>query len=71
MGAGLAVWLITLFSAPGLPADFMGLAASLVTMLIVTPLTQRFDPPRPLRDADGNPVDASHRLGVLPLFKGK
>lgn len=71
MGAGLAVWLITLFAAPSLPADFMGLGASLLTMLIVTPLTQRFDPPRPLRDNEGNPIDASHRLGVLPLFKGK
>lgn len=68
MGAGLAVWLITLFTAPNLPADFMGLAASLIVMLIVTPLTQRFDPPRPLHDSDGLPVEATDRLGVLPLF---
>jgi hypothetical protein len=54
---------------PDLPADFMGMLASLVTMLIVTPLTQSFDPPRPLLDSDGNEADTSDRLGTLPLFK--
>lgn len=69
MGVGLTTWLSTLFLAPELPADFIGLAASLFTMLIVTPLTQKFDPPRELRDGDGNPVTMTDRLGVLPLFK--
>jgi len=68
MAAGISVWLMTLFVAPELPADFIGLAACFMTMLVVTPLTQTFDPPRPLLDAEGNEVDASHRLGVLPLF---
>jgi len=71
MGAGIAVWLLTLFTAPGLPADFMGLAASLITMLVVTPLTQKIDPPRPVLDSDGNPVDMTNRLGTLsPFAKG-
>jgi SSS family transporter len=69
MAAGILAWLITLFTAPQLPADFIGLAASLVTMLIVTPLTQKFDPPRALRDSEGNPIDLNDRLGTLPLFK--
>jgi Na+/proline symporter len=69
MAVGLTTWLSTLFLAPRLPADFIGLAASLLTMLVVTPLTQKLDPPRELRDGDGNPVDMSNRLGVLPLFK--
>ncbi len=56
MGAGLATWLITMQLWPALPSDFMGLAASLVVMVIVTLLTQTFDPPRPLADSDGNPV---------------
>lgn len=68
MGVGLATWIGTLFLAPSLPADFMGLAASLVTILIVTPLTQRIDPPRPLVDSDGNPVELDDRLGLLPPF---
>ena len=66
--AGLAAWLITLFTAPELPADFVGLAASVVTMLVVTPLTQRLDPPRELRDSDGKTITVRDRLGVLPLF---
>ncbi len=65
MAAGLAAWLTTLFTAPELPADFIGLAACLITMLIVTPLTQKIDPPRELRDSDGNPVELTNRLGVL------
>jgi hypothetical protein len=47
----------------------MGLAACLVTMLIVTPLTQKFDPPHELVDSDGNAIDTSDRLGTLPLFR--
>jgi SSS family transporter len=56
MGAGLATWIITMNLWPELPSDFMGLAASLVAMLVVTPLTQKSDPPQPLRDSDGNLV---------------
>ena len=56
MGAGLATWLITMQLWPDLPSDFMGLGASLVVMLVVSPLTQKIDPPRPLADSDGNPV---------------
>jgi len=43
----------------------IGLAASLITMLVVTPLTQRFDPPKALRDSDGSPVELTNRLGIL------
>jgi len=70
MAAGISAWLLTLYFAPAMPADFIGLAASFVTMLIVTPLTQKFDPPRELRDSDGNYVEMKDRLGTLPLFKG-
>ena len=68
MAAGISAWLITLYVAPELPADFIGLAASFITMLLVTPLTQKFDPPRELQDVDGNLVEISNRLGTLPLF---
>jgi SSS family transporter len=67
MAAGLTAWLVTLFVMPDWPADFIGLGTSLVTMLVVTPLTQRFDPPRPLVDVDGNPVDLGDRLGTLSI----
>jgi len=69
MAAGIIAWLTTLFVAPTLPADFVGLGVCLLTMLIVTPLTQKFDPPRPLCDGEGNPVESVNRLGTLPLFK--
>jgi SSS family solute:Na+ symporter len=69
MAAGLATWLTTLAIAPALPADFMGFAACLLAMLVVTPLTQNFDPPHELCDGDGNAIDMSDRLGTLPLFK--
>lgn len=69
MVAGLSAWLLTLLLAPELPADFVGLGASLITMLVVTPLTQSFDPPRPLADCDGNPVEMKDRLGTLGFRK--
>jgi Na+/proline symporter len=65
MAAGLSAWLVTMVVMPDWPADFIGLGTSLVAMLIVTPLTQRFDPPRPLVDIDGNPVDLRDRLGTI------
>jgi SSS family transporter len=68
MAVGIAAWLVTLFVAPDLPADFVGLAASLITMLVVTPLTQRFDPPRELRDSEGSRVELNNRLGTLAPF---
>jgi len=69
MAVGITTWLTLLAMRPELPSDFIGMLASLVTMLIVTPLTQSFDPPRPLLDNDGNVADTAHRLGTLPLFK--
>lgn len=69
MAAGIVAWLTTLAVAPQLPADFVGLAACLATMLIVTPLTQKLDPPREIRDSDGNPIQMTDRLGTLPIFR--
>lgn len=71
MAVGLTVWLTTLFLAPNLPSDFLGLGAAFVTMIVVTLLTQEIDPPRELVDADGNLVDTRDRLGTLSLFESK
>jgi SSS family transporter len=68
MAAGIFVWLIALWLRPEWPADFIGLAACLITMLVVTPLTQSIDPPRALRDSDGDLVEMKDRLGTLSLF---
>lgn len=56
MFVGLSAWIGTMILAPRWPSDFIGLGACLVTMLVLTPLTQKMDPPRPLHDIDGNPV---------------
>jgi solute:Na+ symporter, SSS family len=69
MFAGFGAWLLSRTVAPELPGDLIGLGASLVTMVIVSSLTQKFDPPRPLVDIDGEPVEMTNRLGTLPLFR--
>lgn len=56
MAVGLVVWIGTLYLAPAWPADFIGLGASLLSMLVLSVLTQQIDPPRQLCDEDGNPV---------------
>lgn len=65
MGAGVLAWLVVSLVWPEQPADLVGFCFCLVTMLIVTPLTQRIDPPRGLVDHDGNPVELRERLGIL------
>ncbi|MFB3104946.1 MAG: hypothetical protein ACE1ZA_08465, partial [Pseudomonadales bacterium] len=62
---GIVSWLTTSQIFPELPGDLVGLTVSLVTMLVVTQLTQKFDPPRELVDSDGNPVELTNRLGIL------
>lgn len=69
MATGFLVWFICIIYAPELPGDLMGLLAGLVVFLIVAPLTQKLDPPRPLLNSDGEEVEFKNRLGVLPLFR--
>lgn len=65
MVVGICSWLLTGLVYPDLPGDLIGLGASLLTMIIVTPLTQTFDPPRDLVDSDGKSVELANRLGTL------
>jgi SSS family transporter len=65
MAAGLIAWLTTMNLWPELPSDFMGLAACLLVMVVVTLLTQKIDPPRPLLDDEGNPVNLENRLRIV------
>ena len=65
MWAGLGSWLLASTFWPELPGDLIGFGACMVTMFVVTPLTQTFDPPRGLVDHDGNEVELDNRLGVL------
>lgn len=68
MFAGFSAWLISRVLAPELPGDLIGLGVSLLTMLLVSSLTQRIDPPRGVVDIDGSPVELTDRLGILPIF---
>jgi Na+/proline symporter len=65
MSAGVVAWIVVSYGWPEWPGDLVGFVVSLATMLIVTPLTQEIDPPRKLRDHDGNEVALDDRLGVL------
>ncbi len=67
MSTGIVAWLLTSLYYTALPGDLIGLGVSLVTMLIVTPLTQRIDPPRRLVDRDGNDVELTNRLGLIGI----
>ena len=69
MGMGFLTWFIAILFAPDFPGDLLGLLVGLVTMLMVTPLTQKTDPPVPLRNGDGEEIEFKDRLGTLPLFR--
>jgi SSS family transporter len=69
MAVGFLTWLIVILFAPGFPGDLLGLLTGLVAMLIATALTQKSDPPEPLRNSDGEEVEMKDRLGTLPLFR--
>ena len=68
MAVGFLTWLLAILFLPNLPSDLLGLLAGLLTFLIVTPLTQKTDPPRRLLNCDGEEVEMKDRLGTLPLF---
>ncbi len=68
MAMGFLTWMLAILYAPNLAGDMLGLLVGLVTILVVVPLTQKKDPPRPLLNSDGEEVELKDRLGTLPLF---
>ena len=68
MAVGLAAWGIAEWLYPDLSGDVIGLVFAFVTIIVATNLSQTFDPPKPLVDADGKKLDLTNRLGTLPLF---
>lgn len=71
MAMGFLTWFIAALVAPEFPGDLLGLLVGLVTILIVAPVTQKSDPPMPLRNGNGEEVAFTDRLGSLPFFRGK
>ncbi len=68
MAMGFITWFLAIMLAPDFPGDLLGLLVGLITILIVTPLTQKMDPPRRLLNSDGEEVELKDRLGTLPVF---
>lgn len=68
MGTGFMAWILIEWFYPNLAGDVLGLIIAAAAIMIVTPLSQSFDPPKPLVDGRGEPIDLKDRLGILPLF---
>jgi solute:Na+ symporter, SSS family len=63
MMAGVLTWGVSSIVWPEFPGDLIGMAACLITMVVVTPITQTIDPPRPLLTSEGKEVEFKNRLG--------
>jgi Na+/proline symporter len=71
MSAGVVTWgAVSTFAEP-LPADLLGFVSCVLVMLLVTPLTQKIDPPRGLVDHEGNKVKFENRLGIMCSRSGE
>ena len=64
MAAGFSTWILSEWMHPELAGDVVGFGVSLVTIYIVTLLTQKTDPPKPLVDEHGVPINLKGRLGI-------
>ncbi len=65
MAAGFSAWFLSAWLYPELAGDVIGFGVSLATIIILTLLTQRSDPPKPLVDEHGVPMSIKGRLGIL------
>ena len=68
-GAAFFVFFVLKATTEGIPEDFVGFWVSLAVAVVVSLLTQKSVPPKPLTDADGEPMDLNDRLGTLPVFR--
>ncbi|MFT5501156.1 MAG: SSS family solute:Na+ symporter [Woeseiaceae bacterium] len=67
MLTGFVVWIGLPFVAPGMPSDLLASIAGLGVMLAVSSLTQESDPPKPVRNIDGEIEPLTDRLGIIGL----
>jgi SSS family solute:Na+ symporter len=59
---GLLGWLVAGSMNTVTPPDLIGFVVSLVSMVVVTLLTQKINPPHPLTDDDNSPVALTNRI---------
>ena len=64
---GIGTWIVAGEIGTTFPPDLIGFCASLISMVTVTLLTQKIDPPRPLTNIDGEAVELKNRFGNLPF----
>ncbi len=64
MAAGFSAWILSEWMYPELAGDVVGFGVSLATIYILTLLTQKTDPPKPLADEHGVPINLKDRLGI-------
>ena len=62
MFGGMLAWVGARTVGTDVPPELIGFGVSAITMVIVTLLTQQIDPPRPLTDIDGIPMELTDRL---------
>ncbi|MCH8276757.1 MAG: sodium:solute symporter family protein [Bacteroidetes bacterium] len=68
MITGFVCWVGLPLVSSSWPSDLVGLVAGAIVLIAVSLITGKTDPAKPLRDADGNELPFSDRLGVLSLF---
>jgi len=64
MAAGFSAWVLSEWFYPELAGDVVGFGVSLLALVVVTLLTQKIDPPVPLSDENGVPINLKSRLGI-------
>ncbi len=69
MVMGFLTWILAILFLPDLAGDLLGMFVGLIAMVIVTACTQKFDPPNPVLNSDGEEIELTNRLGTLPLFR--
>jgi Na+/proline symporter len=69
IAAGFTVFAVLKFLETDFSANFAGFWTSLVVAVVVSLLTQKSSPPKPLSNADGSPLILEDRFGTLPLIK--
>ena len=62
---GLTGWGTAALVGTQVPPDLIGFGVSLVSMVAVALATQRINPPRPLSDLNGDPVELANRFATL------
>ena len=66
---GFCSWQIIMVTAPDMPADLLAVPFAAIALVLVSILTQKQSPARPLLDADGQELHYADRLGTQLLTR--